>query len=260
MGRPAVQVPAILVGGIDYRDKDRIVRLLTAQYGRVSALARNARGSRRRFSGALDLGQRIHAMLRPGRGDLWYLDSALPLDSSLLLHDDILALALVAYSCELVAAFAQESSPEPKLFGLLDTFLMVLDQALRQAGAGGQTTHAGSFDLAGNIACLRPALEAKALTFAGLAPVLRACALCDGPLEGRVHFDPRAGGGLHQSCGAGRELDAAFLAELEHCRRTPMARLVGRAFPEGPRWLLARFGEYHLGRPLRSREWLAGLE
>ena len=224
-------VQAVVVGGLDYGERDRVVRLLTAEHGRISAMAHNARGSRRRFGAALDLGQRVEAVLRPGKGELWHLDSARTLDSSLALHGDMGALALVAYSCELVSSLAQESSPEPRLHGLLATFLGVLESAFRQGRREGSPPE---------ISCLRPALEAKALTYAGLTPVLLACCGCGGPLQGTACFDPGSGGALHPSCGAGQEVDTAFLAHLERCRRTRLAELVGVPLPPGPPWLLAR--------------------
>lgn len=46
---------ALLLDRVPYRDADLIVTLLTRDHGLVPALARGARGSRRRFAGSLDL-------------------------------------------------------------------------------------------------------------------------------------------------------------------------------------------------------------
>lgn len=110
-----------MVGHVDYGERDRIVRLLCPDHGRISALARGARGSTRRFAGALDLGNRVEAMLRPGAGELWHLQEASLLRGVEGLRSDLGRLSLMAYACELCAALAREHHPEPRLFGLLDT-------------------------------------------------------------------------------------------------------------------------------------------
>ncbi|HMV65631.1 MAG TPA: recombination protein O N-terminal domain-containing protein, partial [Myxococcota bacterium] len=47
---------AIVLGHQAIGEADRVVRLLVAGRGRVDAVARGARGSRRRFGGALEAG------------------------------------------------------------------------------------------------------------------------------------------------------------------------------------------------------------
>ena len=67
---PVVVTPALVVDRIAYGDKDLIVTLLTRDAGLVSAMARSARGSRRRFPSSLDLFVCVQAHLstRPGPG------------------------------------------------------------------------------------------------------------------------------------------------------------------------------------------------
>ena len=52
VGTPLV-TQALVLRVTDYGEADRIVTLLTERYGKVSALARGARSSRRRFGAAL---------------------------------------------------------------------------------------------------------------------------------------------------------------------------------------------------------------
>ena len=239
MAGPPLRCAAVVLGMVDYRDRDRIVRLITPDRGRVSALARGARGSRRRFRGVIDLGNRLDVIIRPGSGELWHLQEAELAEARLNLREHLHAMALASYSCELVGALAREDHPEPRLFGLLEVFLTVLD--------GATSDPADAF---------RAGLEIKALTCAGLAPLVTRCARCGAPLQGACAFSPATGGALHHECGAGEPVSAAFLAALEHARRTRLLELLDEALPEGPRWLLARFAEYHLGRALTSRRWL----
>ncbi len=242
MPGPPLSCDALVLGLVNYGERDRIVRLLTPDRGRIAAMARGARGSRKRFSG-VDLGARLRLTLRPGHGELWYLQEAELADPRLGLREGLLPMALAAYGCEFVGAFARESHPEPRLFGLLEVFLTLLDAATAPPGR-----------------MLRLGLEVKALTCAGLAPVLASCAICGEPLEERSCFSGSTGGAVHPECGPGELVDTAFVAALERARNTPSPQLLDQQPPPGPNWLLARFAEHHLGRALKSRDWLATLE
>jgi DNA repair protein RecO (recombination protein O) len=239
MSGPATPHDAVVLGMVNYGERDRIVRLLTPELGRIAALARGARGSKRRFGGTLDLGNRLRVMLRPGRGELWHLQEADLVSARLGLREDLLSMALVAYASELVGAFAREQHAEPRLFGLLEVFLTVLDAATAPPQ--------GLF---------RAGLEVKALTCAGFAPILIRCARCGDALEGDVHFSADAGGALHPSCGAGELVRGDYLAALERARMTRLLELLDQPLPPGPPWLLARFAEHQLQRGLDSRRWL----
>ena len=63
-------IEGIVVGLVDLGEADRIVRLLTADEGRTSVLARGARGSRRRYGGVFELGARVQVERGRGRGPL----------------------------------------------------------------------------------------------------------------------------------------------------------------------------------------------
>ena len=72
---PAVATPALVLRAQAYGESDRIVTLLTATHGKVTALARGARSSRKRFGAALSPFGFGEAMLRERRGqDLWLLE------------------------------------------------------------------------------------------------------------------------------------------------------------------------------------------
>lgn len=244
MPRAAQETLAIVVGHTDYREADRIVQLLTAEHGRLPVLARSARRSVKRFGGALDLGNRVTAMLRPGRGELWHLDGADLDHGRPHLRDDLERITLAAYACELVSSLARTEQPEPRLYGLLDVALMVLDAMT-----------------APPTPTFRLALEAKALTFAGLTPVLDRCVSCGEDLvDGRLVLDPSAGGLLHERCGGGVRLSVDDARALERARRTPLAELVDTPPPQCDLWLLYDLMCWQTGRSLKSKSMAASLE
>jgi len=239
MPGPPVLDTAIVVGSLAYGESDRIVRLLMPTRGRVSALARGARGSRRRFQGAVDLGNRIDVEVRKGRGELWSLGSVTLVDARLHVRADHPRLALLAYLCEVAGALATEEHAEPTLFGLLDTALTVLDHATAMPTPA-----------------FRIGFEAKALTFAGFAPSLQVCVVCGRPLEGPLLLRPD-GAAMHADCpGTGIAVSAAWVADVELCRRTPLRDLVDRVLPSGPAWALSHAIEAHTERGLKSRAFL----
>lgn len=238
-----MSLEGIVVGGADYGEAHRIVRLLTAQRGRVSALARSARRSKKRFAGMLDLGTRVRVELGRGRGDLAVISAIDRLGGPRRARAELDRIALLAYGCELCGGLAAEDEPAPKLARLLEVWLDLLEGDALPGVAS------------------RVALEAKALTFAGITPVLDRCAVCGDALEGPSHFDAGQGGARHPWCGTGREVLTGDLHVLETLRRTPLAETPGRPAPAAGE-LMSHALRAHLGRALRSRalvDDLAGL-
>jgi DNA repair protein RecO (recombination protein O) len=229
------EIEAIVVGRTDVGEADRVVRLLTPGLGRVDVIARGARASRRRFGGALEVGTRIRASWRRGRGELPVLVAADVIRAPHRARDAFGRLVLLVYGCDVVATLSEHGLEAERGFGLLERWLELVEGEAAPGDAS------------------RVALEAKALTFSGLTPRLTTCAVCGAPLAGRVRFDAESGGGVHPWCGPGAEVDAADLVRLETLRRAPLADTPGGTVPVGARWLLATFLEHHARRPLRSR-------
>lgn len=229
---------AIVVGSSDLGESDRILRTLTAEHGRWDALVRRARSSKKRFAGLLDLGATLDLSARQGKGSLPVITEVDPVWTPDRGRRELERIALLQWGCELCSATAPRDHPAPKHFGLLLHWLRLLEgDALPGRGA-------------------RHALEAKALTFAGVAPALVSCAVCALPLAGEVAFDAETGGGVHLHCGSGSVHDAAELAHLEALRRTPLKDLVDANTPGGASEVLNRFVTWQLGRPLKTRPWM----
>lgn len=243
--RPTLEREGIVVGRHDFAEADRIVRLLTPDQGRVGVLARGARQERSRWA-VLDLGSRVRVRTRPGKGDLEPLVEVEVLDARVHLRSGLGRLALAVYACELCGALAREDHGEPRLFGLLETALLLLDATDADPGPA-----------------FRAALEAKALTFAGVAPVLDRCVACAEPIEPRMAFSPGAGGLVHPRCAPAGELfpdvPAAHAAALEAARRAPLRDVLDAPLPPGPPGLLYACVAAHLGRPLPSHAVLDAL-
>jgi hypothetical protein len=99
------------------------------------------------------------------------------------------------------------------------------------------------------------AFEAKALSFAGLTPMLVTCPVCR-----QILHDPlvwvEGTGAAHRACTEGETVSLAWVDAVEAGRRQPLKEVFGRVLPPGPWDVLMRMIEAQLGRPLGSR--LAG--
>lgn len=167
---------AILLRRVDYGEADVIVTLLSREAGKISALARAARKSRRRFGGALQLAtvSRIEVTRRP-RSELWTMSSAKPVRSFPSIATDVAAFAHVSYGVELVRELSPAEVADPDVFDLAVELFETLDAC-------------------GAVPFVLRSFEMRLLAACGLAPVLSQCARCGaGSLRGTSHADPSLG-------------------------------------------------------------------
>lgn len=229
---------AIVCGGVDYGDNDRIIRLLSPTEGRCAILARGIRASKKSAKRALfEHGTVAEFTLRLSKGNLPTFREGQPIFSPKSIRTNLDALAAMTYGLELCSELAPEHHEAQRLFQLAKVWLELLET---ESSVG----HSA-----------RQALEAKALTFAGFAPSLIRCAVSGEPIEDPVVFHHETGGATGARHGRGIAVAAAELKRLEAFRRTPMASCVG-VRPCQPLWLLSDFAQWRLGKGLKSRAWL----
>jgi DNA repair protein RecO (recombination protein O) len=243
------KLTAIVLRTVDTGESDRVVTLLSRERGKVSAFARGARASRRRFGGSLEPFTLLTAEVRErAASELLGLDSVTPLDAFGGIRGDLARIACAGYAAELARELVREHEPHDDLFDLLAAYLASLAAAPARPAA------------------LR-AFELGALRAAGLSPRLDACARCGRPppAEERARFDPGQGGILCEPCApyaapgtpslsAGAAAALARLSEggLERARSEPLAPPAGREARDA----LTAFVEHHLGRRLAARRFL----
>lgn len=240
---------AVVLGSVDLGEADRLVHLLTRERGRVTARARGARKSRKRYGGRLDRYALVRAQLRVRRDGAAIRRAAMGevdlLRPFLGIREDLLRTAMADHLVELLRVATREEEPCPTLFGLAVRALEVLDGSPEPPGEG----------------WLR-ALQLAVLRELGLAVASERCCVCGEALERYpAGFSPGAGGVLCADH-AGGEPDGTRLSRSDHERLRRLARAdlsdsasappVGRGL-RGP---LVRFAEYHLGRRLRTAAFL----
>ncbi|HYG67020.1 MAG TPA: DNA repair protein RecO [Anaeromyxobacteraceae bacterium] len=240
-----VKLTAIVLRAVDYGESDRVITLFSRERGKVSAFARGARASRRRFGGALEPFTLVTAEARERSGsDLLGLDAVTPVRAFGGIRGDLARIACAGYAVELARELVREHEPHDELFRLLETYLGELDAAPARPWG------------------LR-AFEMGALGAAGFLPRVDACARCgaDLPPGDALRFDPPKGGVLCDRCAAFAApgwlgLSGDTRAALLGLQAAPGAGdpVVGQA--REAREALTRFIEHVLGRPLPSRKFL----
>jgi recombinational DNA repair protein (RecF pathway) len=169
------------------------------------------------------------------------MDAALLQDGRTHARGDLERIALMAYATEVCGQLSREEHPEPKLYGLLDMAITLIDALIEPASQ-----------------LFRLGLEAKALTFAGIAPRFTTCMTCDLEAEGKMLLT--TSGVHHYACSRdGEQVSTQWLLAVEGARRSPLRESIDAPDPSGPQWILAELLEQHLGRRLRSRSILATL-
>ncbi len=173
---------AIVLRTVDFGETDRIVHLFVRDEGRVSAIARGARRSRKRFAGALQTGQLVRVRYVVGRSDLARLETA----ETIRTFEGLLGLERGMRAGEAIALMRrmlEPDHPEPELF---DAFSRYLEAECLAPDSGPLAV-----------------FLLKALALSGLGPDVAACGICRKPApEGRSsHFDAARGTLVCRACG-----------------------------------------------------------
>jgi DNA repair protein RecO (recombination protein O) len=123
------QTTGIVLGRTNYGEADRIVRLLTREHGKVSAIARGVRKIKSRSGGHLEPLGEVALSLAEGRGSLEVITGARLAWYPHRLAGNYAALTLALDCAALVNRVAQEGHAQPELYAHLREGLGVFDEA-----------------------------------------------------------------------------------------------------------------------------------
>jgi DNA repair protein RecO (recombination protein O) len=206
--RQLIVTPAIVLRRVPYAEADLVVTFLTSECGRVSALARGARKSSRRFAGGLGMAATGEAHLRERSGaDLMILESFQAADDRTALGLDVAKAAHAAYAIELCDRLCPAREPEKAVFFWLDEFLSRL-------GAGVATAERVRV------------FELGLLRRLGIGPSIDRCVVCGRSDLGTedVRWFPARGGAVCRACGpTGDLISGQVRVALERLGRTSLA-------------------------------------
>ncbi len=225
-------------------ESDAIVTLYTLSSGKLRAVAKGAKRSKKRFMNCLDLFGLVEVGLveRP-KLDLLRVDTCRLLDRPDLTQKPLL-FGLGALALELVSIFCPEKEPDEIVF-------LALASTLR-----GLVEHPRPLDLSLAF-CL------KLLLAAGFGPNFEACQSCGQKLDQleQAAFDPARGGLICSACRpGGAELFKGTLKTARWCQRIDPQALKRVRFPEEQRSILfdqmTRYAVHTAGRELNSLAFL----
>ncbi|MGB0621039.1 MAG: DNA repair protein RecO [Myxococcota bacterium] len=252
---PKIECEAILLRAVDYGESDRIVHLLTERGGRLTAIAKAARRSHRRFPGTLDVFNRLKVEGRQKpRASMAFLEKAMLVEPHLGLRRDPARYALGSFLVEMLDRLAPEGivgEDAERLFAYATESLRLVARVSPSSS-------------------LRVLLELRGLDALGLRPELGRCVRC-GRVAGdeiahdhRVHFHVPDGGIVCTACslrldglvpvelGTLRSLAAGLAVPADQVHRIVLSpRMLAQAAR-----LVFRFQRFHVGVELRSERFL----
>ena len=241
---------ALVVNVYDYGESDRLVHLYTEDLGRVSAIAKGARRSRRRFPGTLEILTVLDVrIVEPPRASLLRLEGARLVQPFERFVSDLGRFGVACMLAEVLDRFTGDHEANPELFrfalGVLD--VLVEEPADR---------------------LLALLTLTKTLARLGFRPRLSDCVACGSALgagEVRVAFVPREGGVLCRACADAEapRVPVRIVRALEQGIRQPLRErhlhgLQASELREAER-MMDRFFRFHIGIELRSEPVVRGL-
>jgi DNA repair protein RecO (recombination protein O) len=247
---------ALLLRSVDYGESDRIVHFLMRNRGRLTAIAKGARRSRRRFPGTLDVFNRlqVEGRLKP-RASMAFLERARLIDPFLGLRRDPARYALASFLTEMLDRLSPEGITGAEAERLYD--FAVESLTLLESVRPDPT--------------LRVLLELRALDALGLRPELGRCVRCgrvpgaEVDAEHSVSFFVPDGGIVCTACGLNLDglvpMELGTLRALREGLQIDAASLSSVQLSPGAlaqsEHLTFRFQRFHVGVELRSERFLS---
>ena len=194
----------IVLRETNYKEADKILTVLTRDWGKRTVKARGCRRKNSKLTAASQLLVYSELTLSE-RGEFTTLTEADPLEQFWAVRQDLETLALASYFAEVAEASAQEGETCPELLSLLLNCLYALDTLKKPR------------------ALVKAVFELRLLCLTGYEPLLDACAVCGAPepLRARLHLSQgvlccaacreRLGGGVSMPLSPGALAAARYI-------------------------------------------------
>lgn len=196
-------------------ESDRLVTLLTADYGIVRAFVRRAKLAKSRSAGATSLFAYSRFSLYRSR-DAFTADDAEPIEVFFDLRKDLSALALAQYFAQLAYDMGDEGQPCGELLRLLLNSLHLLCSGKKQKRL------------------IKAVFELKSACFGGYMPDIAACASCGTYESGAMFFDVAEGCFYCASCahGGAQQVTAGVADAMRFICYSPQEKIFSFSLPE----------------------------
>ena len=183
----SLATPSIILRRMDFSEYDYIIDFLTRDHGKVSAIAKNAKKSKKRFAGVLEPFSCLEAYFGVSkRGNLLLLKEAVLTHPFAGLRNDAEKVAYASYWSEMINRWVVSGGFQKDLFPLFFHTLTMLD-----TDAAYRETVSLLF-------------QTRFMNLAGMSPELTGCRICrrslDDMAESQVLFDITMGGLVCGAC------------------------------------------------------------
>ena len=181
---------AIVLSDSELGDQDKIITLLSDQYGKIRAVAKGARRLKSRFAPAVQMLSYVTAVLyRSQRIEVDTFNECKINSPFLGIRNELVRLSYGYYLVELIMKFIRGAETPPFLFDLVLKMLSLLEKVPKK-----------------NLPVLMRSFELKMLTILGYRPYLTGCVDCHRRIEARreVYFSGYEGGILCSRCSRNR--------------------------------------------------------
>ncbi|MCC8073776.1 MAG: DNA repair protein RecO [Clostridiales bacterium] len=163
-------------------ESDRLITILTADYGLVRAFVRGAKQIKNRLASSTSLFAYAQFSLYRGR-EAYTVDSAEPIEVFFELRQDIERLALAQYFAQLAYELGDEDQPCEEMLSVLLNALHLLCMANK------------------DVRIIKSAVELRLLSLGGYMPNILACASCGTYETNVMYFDTLDGCIYCENCG-----------------------------------------------------------
>ena len=245
---------AILLRKIEYGDHDFIISFLTESKGKISVIAKNAKKSVKRFSGALDLFFDNHIQCtfpKKNKDGLIILSQAQIKNGFTNIRYDVFKTAYASFWVELIHFWLEEDKTQSDLYDLLLFSLDALNTGLISKKV------------------LNLIFQIRFMSISGFSPNIENCDICktsvDSIEQKNIRFDFKEGRIICQNCAEQRSkygmmiskgtLKQLFWINNADINRADRIRFSGFAIEEGTR-LLEAFIPFHIGKDFKSLRFL----
>jgi len=243
----SIRVQALVLHHTNYGEADRFLRLLTAERGKISALARGVRRMNSRKAGHLEPFTLISAQLSKGHGSEWIVDQVSTMEAFPSMTEVLSRTIQGSYVTELADRFTVEEIENRQLFRL------TLETIRRIASMDDSFPAIRFFDL-------------RLLDLTGYRPQLQQCVVCGKSLEPvNQYFSSIFGGIVCPSCSGSqtflRTISVRTLKFLRYYQNHNFPDAAAAGWPQDIRKesedILTQYIAFMLERKINSQEFLS---
>ncbi len=203
---------ALVLRVTDTGESDRLVTLLTSDYGVIRAFANRAKKINSRMHGATQSLCYGDFSVYKSR-DSYIIDDAVAKEVFFGLREDIEKLTLSQYFCALAAELVPEMEPARDYLRVILNSMHLLEKQRR------------SNDF------LKAVTELKFMAFSGFMPDLTGCPKCGGEPSGEIFFNVFDGSIYCKGCGNGERINPTVLAAMRHVCANPIEKIYSFSLP-----------------------------